>query len=230
MKRILIVEDDRAINMAIKVALEAEEYRVTAETDGISGGQRAQTDDFDLIILDIMLPGKSGLDVCREIRLHNKSIPILMLTSKKEEHDIVLGLELGADDYMTKPFGLGELKARMKALLRRGAHAPLIVDYEFADVLIDFEKLEATKAGLSIKLSAREFDVLQLFIEYEGRVVSRDMLLNKVWGYETYPTTRTVDNYILNLRKKIETDPSHPHHILTMPKSGYKFIAAPQAQ
>lgn len=229
MKRLLIVEDDPAINMVIKVALEAEEYQVTAETDGDFGIKRAREKDFDLIILDIMLPGKSGLEVCRDIRRHDRTTPILMLTSKKEEHDIVLGLELGADDYMTKPFGLGELKARIKALLRRGDDSPpTLKQYQFADIFLDFEKLEAIKAGESIKLSAREFEILQLFIQYEGRVVSRDKMLNKIWGYETFPTTRTVDNYILNLRKKIELDPAHPKHLLTMPKSGYKFMASPQ--
>lgn len=229
MKRLLVVEDDPAINLAIKVALEAEAYEVTAETTGDSGYKRARDDDFDLIILDIMLPGKSGLEVCQAIRQHDRSTPILMLTSKKEEHDIVLGLELGADDYMTKPFGLGELKARIKALMRRGDEsAPGLKQFHFADIVLDFEKMEATKAGASIKLSAREFEILQLFIEYEGRVVSRDLMLNKIWGYDTYPTTRTVDNYILNLRKKIEDDPTHPSHILTIPKSGYKFIASPQ--
>ena len=228
MKNILIIEDDPAISLAVKVALEAEQYKVTTSADGEEGCRRAIHEKFDLIILDIMLPGKNGLDVCRDVRAHNNSTPILMLTSKKEEYDIVVGLEMGADDYVTKPFGLGELKARIKALLRRGVvDGPDLIKYEFADILIDFEKLEATKADKPIKLSAKEFEILRFFIEHESKVVSRDMLLDKVWGYDSYPTTRTVDNYILNLRKKIETDPSQPRHILTMPKSGYKFVAAP---
>jgi len=177
------------------------------------------------IILDIMLPRKNGQDICRDLRREGNSTPILMLTSKKQETDKVLGLELGADDYVTKPFGIRELLARIKALLRRKGEITKVIDeYSFGGVQIDFKKLEASKNGQPLKLTAKEFKVLKFLIQHEREAVSRDMLLDEVWGYESYPDTRTVDNFVLSLRKKIENDPSDPQHLLTIPTVGYKFV------
>ena len=172
-----------------------------------------------------MLPNKNGKEICRDLRSAGVQTPILMLTSKKQEADKVLGLEIGADDYMTKPFSLPELIARVKALLRRQAeiHSE-ISETHFGDVDIDFSKQEATKGKKKLKLSAKEFQLLKYFVEREGKVISRDTLLDEVWGYDVMPTTRTVDNYILSLRKKIEPVPSKPRHLLTVHTSGYKFV------
>jgi DNA-binding response OmpR family regulator len=184
-----------------------------------------------------MLPGKGGQDICRNLRSEGIDTPILMLTSKNEEIDKVLGLETGADDYVTKPFSIHELQARIKALLRRASPIKREIDtFSFGNVHLDFIKLEALKNKKPVKLSAKEFEILKFFIKHEGEMVSRDMLLDEegemvsrdmlldeVWGYDIYPTTRTVDNYILSLRKKIENDPANPQHLLTLHRAGYKF-------
>jgi DNA-binding response OmpR family regulator len=225
MYRILIIEDDPAILKGLQASLEEEHYHILTQSDGEKGYQLAQRENLDLIILDLMLPSKNGEDICRDLRHKGIEIPILMLTSKSDELNKVLGLELGADDYVTKPFSIRELKARIKAHLRRGSDRKKKVEVlSFSDVHIDFRKQEATKQNKPLKLSAKEFEIMQLLIQHEGEVVTRDLLLNEVWGYEIFPTTRTVDNYILNLRKKIEDDPANPKHLLTLHKSGYKFV------
>jgi len=225
MKRILIIEDDPAILKGLQAGLEEEHYRILSESDGEKGYQLAQLENIDLIILDLMLPSKNGEDICKDLRHNGILIPIIMLTSKSDELNKVLGLELGADDYVTKPFSIRELKARIKAHLRRDATKKKEIDvFSFADVHLDFKKQEASRGNTSLKLSAKEFEIMKLLIQYEGEVVSRDVLLTEIWGYEVFPTTRTVDNYILNLRKKIENDPANPKHLLTMHKSGYKFV------
>jgi DNA-binding response OmpR family regulator len=225
MKRILIIEDDPAILKGLQAGLAEEHYRILTESDGEKGYQLAQRENIDLIILDLMLPSKNGEDICKDLRQKGIQTPILMLTSKSDELNKVLGLELGADDYVTKPFSIRELKARIKAHLRRGSTTKKEIDvFSFADIHLDFKKQEASKKKTSLKLSAKEFEIMKLLIQYEGEVVTRDLLLSEIWGYEVFPTTRTVDNYILNLRKKIEDDPNNPKHLLTMHKSGYKFV------
>lgn len=225
MKRILVVEDDPAILKGLVAGLEEEHYEVLTAVDGERGYELGKKENIDLILLDIMLPGKNGQDVCRDLRKDGVNTLILMLTSKKQEIDKVLGLELGADDYVTKPFSMRELHARIKALLRRKQELRKEIDeYAFGSVQADFRKQEATRKGKSLKLSAKEFNILHFFVQREGEVVTREMLLNGVWGYENFPTTRTVDNYILSLRKKIEDNPSRPKHILTVHTTGYKFV------
>jgi len=224
MKRILIIEDDPSIAKGLKISMEQEYYRVETVADGLKGFETARSETFDCIILDLMLPGKSGEDICRELRLAGVQTPILMLTSKKEEMDKVLGLELGADDYVTKPFSLREVHARIKALMRRSSITKEAETITFDDIYINFKKYILTRSGTPVKLSAREFEILRFFIKHEGEVVTRDMLLDEVWGYDVFPSTRTVDTFILNLRKKIEPDPAHPKHLLTVHKAGYKFV------
>jgi len=221
----LIIEDDPAILRGLKESFEQENYRVLTVQDGLKGFEMAKRENIDIIILDLMLPGMNGQDVCRDLRSAGVSTPILMLTSKKHEMDKVLGLELGADDYVTKPFSLRELHARVKALLRRKTDLPKdIDDYSFGTVHIDFKRREAWKDKKPVKLSLREYEVLKFLIRHAGEVVTRHQLLDEVWGYDVFPTTRTVDNYILSLRKKLENNPAEPKHILTMHTAGYKFI------
>jgi DNA-binding response OmpR family regulator len=224
MKTILIIEDDAPVARGIAEALTAEHFDVVTAGTGERGLLMARRESVQLIILDLMLPDINGEDVCRQIRQAGMATPIMMLTSKREEMDKVMGLELGADDYMTKPFSLRELMARVRALLRRQAPLRKGIDASaFGDVEVDFEKQEVRKRGREVRLSAREINVLRYLIEHERTVVTREMLLNEVWGYEQFPTTRTVDNYVLSLRKKLEDDPAHPRHIITIPTAGYKF-------
>jgi DNA-binding response OmpR family regulator len=225
MNKLLIIEDDPAILKGLTISLEQEHYKVDSSSDGLEGYEKAKKNNYDLIILDLMLPGKNGQEICRDLRNDKINTPILMLTSKHEESDKVLGLELGADDYVTKPFSIRELQARVKALLRRSVPPEIeLQTYEFGNVHINFKKQEVSKNNNSIKLSSKELEILHFLIQHEGEVVSRSSLLDEVWGYEVFPTTRTVDNFILNIRKKIEDDPSHPRHLITVPTSGYKFI------
>ena len=226
MKRILIVEDDPAILKGLQISLEEEHYQISTASDGENGYQLAQEENFDLIILDLMLPGKNGQEICRELRSLGDKTPIIMLTSRKEESDKVLGLELGADDYVTKPFSIRELQARIKVQLRRTSSADNTTQdsCSFGSVHIDFKKQEATKNNVPIKLSVKEFEILHFFIKHEREVIHRDILLNEVWGYDFFPTTRTVDTFILNLRKKIEDNPAHPKHLITIHGAGYKFL------
>jgi len=225
MKKILVVEDDPAILKGLEESLREEHYEVLTAMDGESCHKIIKREKVDLIILDIMLPKKHGFDVCRDLRNEGINTPIIFLTSKKEEVDKILGLELGADDYVTKPFSVRELLARIKALLRRKGEVRREIDeYTFGTVHIDFKKQLALKEMEMIKLSAKEFEVLKYFIQHEGEVVTREMLLDDVWGYENFPTTRTVDNYILSIRKKLEETPNEPKHILTVHTAGYKFV------
>jgi len=223
--KILIIEDDPAISKGLEESLKDQKYQVICEGTGESGYRRAKSERLDLIILDLILPDKDGMDICRNLRKEGYDVPILMLTNRRDEMDKVLGFELGADDYVTKPFSLRELSARIKAILRRKSDIGKEIEtFSFGDITLDFRKLEASKSGEQIKLSLREFEVLKYFIRHEGEVITRDMLLDEVWGYETFPTTRTVDNYILMIRKKIEDNPSDPKHILTFHSAGYKFV------
>lgn len=224
MTTILVVEDDPAIADAVKVILRAEHYNVLTASTGSSGLEKARHEGVDLILLDLRLPDRNGEDVCRELRSSGITVPIVMVTSKRTEMDKVVGLEAGADDYITKPYGAKELIARVRAHLRRGAaRGSGMEEIAFGDVRVDFRRQEADKAGEMVRLTSREFAVLRFLVSHEGEVVTRDMLLNEVWGYERYPTTRTVDNFLLSLRKKLESRPDHPEHLLTVHTSGYKF-------
>jgi DNA-binding response OmpR family regulator len=228
MSRILIIEDDPSIVKGLQEYFESEHFIVLTAMDGEEGFEMAIKEKPDIILLDLMLPGMNGQEICQKLRVENITVPILMLTSKKEETDKVLGLELGADDYITKPFSIRELHARVKAQLRRTTMLKEVTDvFTFADITIDFKKQKTTKNSKEINLSSKEYEILYLFIQHEEEVITRDMLLDEVWGYEVFPTTRTVDNYILNLRKKIEDDPSNPRYLITVHKSGYKFLRNP---
>ncbi len=225
MKKILIIEDDIALLKTLETALEAESYKVLSAKDGSEGFKLATQEKIDLIILDLKLPSMDGFEICKGLRSRGNMTPIIFLTGKKkDEIDKVLGLELGGDDYMTKPFGTRELLARIKAVLRRTlTEAAEPIEYSFGHIHIDFKKQSAFKGKKEIYLTAKEFGLLKLLISHEGEVVSRDTILNEVWGYDKFPTTRTVDTFIHNLRQKIEDDPSNPVHLLTIPWSGYKF-------
>jgi two-component system alkaline phosphatase synthesis response regulator PhoP len=188
--------------------------------EGLDGALRERP---DLVLLDVMLPGMSGFDVCRELRRKGFEAPIIILTAKAEEVDRVVGLEIGADDYVTKPFGIRELLARIRVRLRRRASA-FESELRFGDVEINFERHEARRNGARVELTGKEFDVLRLLAQNRGCIVTRDRLLEEVWGYEHYPTTRTVDNHILRLRQKLEANPSDPRHILSVYGEGYKFV------
>lgn len=226
MATILIIEDEEDLLNGLEINMAREGYRVLKAANGEEGMSQALKEYPNLIILDVMLPGMSGLDVCRGLRLKGFAAPIIMLTARAEETDRVVGLEIGADDYVTKPFGVRELLARVRVCLRR--HAPgatgSLARYRFDDIELDFDKLQATRNGESLDLTVKEYDILRLLIGCRGEVVSRDRLLSEVWGYEAYPTTRTVDNHILKLRKKLEADPANPDHILSIYGHGYKFI------
>ncbi len=224
MKKILLIEDDPAILNGITETLKAEFYDVTSEADGEKGYKTAKKEKFDLIILDLMLPFKDGFEICRDLRKEEILTPIIMLTSKKDEVDKLVGLEMGADDYITKPFSLKELLARIKAVLRRSQNSVYEPsELNFGSISIDFKKQEAFKNGQSIKLSSTEFKIIKYFFQHEGEVISRDQFLDDVWGYDSFPTTRTVDNYILSIRKKLEDDHANPQHFLTIHTAGYKF-------
>jgi DNA-binding response OmpR family regulator len=225
MQRVLIVEDDEAMGVALRHGMTFQGYTVLMATDGATGLQMATERDVDLIILDVMLPNMSGIEVCKRLRSHGSEVPIIMLTARGQELDKVLGLKVGADDYVTKPFSFMELMARVEALMRRTSKKGDGFDiYRFADIQVDFRRLEATKGGQPIELSPREFEILKYFVEHRGEVVTRDRLLDVVWGYENFPLTRTVDMHIAKLRQKIEDTPSTPRHIITVHRSGYKFI------
>ncbi len=225
MNKILIIEDDLTFSKTLKTALETENFKVLSASDGEEGYKLATKENFDLILLDLKLPEMDGFEVCKKLRLEGDATPIIFLTGeKKEEIDKVLGLELGGDDYMTKPFGTRELLARIKAVLRRARPERAgPTEYSFGDVTINFKKQVALKGKAELRLTAKEIGLLKLLISYEGEVVTRDTILNEVWGYDKFPTTRTVDTFIHNLRQKIEDNPSTPVHLLTIPWSGYKF-------
>lgn len=226
--RVLIVEDDEAMAVALRDGFDYEGYEVLVARDGEAGFEKARSEDPDLIILDVMLPKMTGLEVCKRLRGLNISVPIIMLTARGQEIDKVLGLKLGADDYVTKPFSFMELTARAEAVLRR-SKAPSLGGRasgtrSFGHLVVDFDRHEVHRAGTNVDLSPREFQLLAFFIQHSGQVLSREELLDGVWGYETIPFTRTVDTHIAKLRKKIEDRPSNPSHIITVHRLGYKFV------
>ena len=225
--RVLLVEDEAGLIITLTDRLQSEGFEVKTATDGEIGLALALAENFDLIILDVMLPKKNGLDVCRDLRQKGISTPILMLTAKGEILDKVLGLKLGADDYLTKPFEVIELLARIEALLRRSPQTfqNSAESFRFGDVTIDFKRAEVIKENNPIELSAMEFKLLQFLIENRGIVHSRDQLLDEVWGYDAMPSTRTVDVHVAWLRQKLETNPKHPKFIQTVHGFGYKFTA-----
>ncbi len=224
-EKILIIEDEEDLVKGLNLNLRGEGYEVEWACDGRDGLLKAQELAPDLIILDIMLPKINGLEVCRELRRKSVGIPIIMLTAKGEEIDKVVGLEVGADDYLTKPFSIRELLARIKALLRRAnrEEKSLPMVYRFGDVEIDFAHFKVRRKGQEFELTSLEVDILKYLISHQGKVVTREALLDKVWGYDKFPTTRTIDNHILKLRKKIEDDPSRPRHIFSVYGEGYRF-------
>ena len=225
-EKILIIEDEEDLVKGLKLNLVDEGYEVDYALNGKEGLEKALKGKTDLILLDIMLPGMNGLEICKELRQKKVDIPILMLTARGEEIDKVIGLEIGADDYISKPFSIRELLARIKAHLRRenrsGDTMPGV--FQLESMKIDFDHYKVIRKDDEIDLTSLEVDVLRYLIGKDGKVVSRDDLLDKVWGYEKYPTTRTIDNHILKLRKKIEIDPNHPRHILTVYGGGYRFV------
>jgi two-component system alkaline phosphatase synthesis response regulator PhoP len=228
---ILLIEDDPGLSMALTDLLTVEGYHIDTASDGLDGLERASgSGRFDLIVLDIMLPGKSGFDVCRDLRQRGINTPILMLTARGQVIDKVLGLKLGADDYLTKPFEPLELLARLEAILRRrqtaAASAETLAEtYSFNSVRVDFRSTEVRRADKPVELSAREFQLLRYFIEHSGATLSRQQLLREVWGYETAILTRTVDVHVGLLRQKLEDDAKNPRHFLTIRGHGYKFVA-----
>jgi DNA-binding response OmpR family regulator len=225
-EKILIIEDELDLVKGLKMNLVDEGYEVDFALDGKEGLEKGLKEKPDLILLDIMLPGMDGLEICKELRRNKVDIPILMLTAKGEEIDKVIGLEIGADDYISKPFSLRELLARIRAHLRRENRSVETVPgvFQLGSMKIDFDHYKVIREDEKIDLTSLEVDVLRYLIGMDGKVVSRDDLLDKIWGYERYPTTRTIDNHILKLRKKIEIDPNHPRHILTVYGGGYRFV------
>ncbi len=225
MARILLVEDEESVRVAIQDRLESEGYLVESAADGPQALELAGGSHFDAIILDVMLPGMSGFDVCRDLRERGDCTPVLMLTARGQLIDKVLGLKLGADDYLTKPFEMLELTARLEALARRERRSfQKTVSYRVGDVDIDFRSAEMKRNGRPIDVSSRELELLRYFIEHRGVVVSRNELLDEVWGYDAMPTTRTVDVHVSWLRQKLEPDPAHPRYIVTVHRRGYKFV------
>jgi two-component system, OmpR family, alkaline phosphatase synthesis response regulator PhoP len=223
--RVLIVEDEPGLVMTLTDRLENEGYMVESAGDGDTGLERACQESFGAIILDIMLPGKNGFDICRDLRQRGILTPVLMLTARGQVVDKVVGLKLGADDYLTKPFEMLELLARLEALLRRSPALQTSAEaYQFGSIHVDFRRAEVAKDGQCVELSARAFQLLQYFIRHRGATLSRDELLNEVWGYNAMPTTRTVDVHVAWLRQKLEPNPAHPQYILTVHRRGYKFV------
>jgi two-component system alkaline phosphatase synthesis response regulator PhoP len=241
-QRILLVEDEPGLLMTLTDRLVSEGFLVETATDGEAGLQRALAETFDLVILDVGLPRKNGFDVCRDLRQRSIAVPIIMLTARGQVVDKVVGLKIGADDYVTKPFEMMELLARIEALLRRVPPTPVAPDraargaaggvageaaadvYDFGAIHADFRRAEVTREGVPLELSAREFKLLRYLIEHRGATISRDELLNEVWGYNAMPSTRTVDVHIAWLRQKLEPNPHYPQFILTIHGLGYKFV------
>lgn len=227
MSRLLLIEDEPSLVLTLEDRLGAEGYQVEVQSDGVAGFEAAARGTFDLIVLDLHLPGKNGLDICRDLRQKGIETPILMLTARGHVVDKVIGLKLGADDYLAKPFDMLELLARLEALHRRGrphgaaAGAAVAV---FGDVRVDFEAAEVRRAGQPVELSALELRLLRFLVENRGKVVGRDALLDKVWGYQATPLTRTVDVHLSSLRQKLEERPSKPRHFITVHGQGYKFV------
>jgi two-component system alkaline phosphatase synthesis response regulator PhoP len=225
MTKILIVEDEPNMVAGLRDNFEYEGYEVLTAADGVEGLDRALAASPDLVILDVMMPRMSGLDVCKQLKAKRPSIPIIMLTARGQEVDKVVGLELGADDYVTKPFSIRELLARTKAVLRRAKTLPRDQDsYAFDSVEVNLRNNQVVRGGRPIEFSPKEFDLLKYFICHPGMTLSRDKLLEDVWGYENYPTTRTVDAHIVRLRQKLEPNPEDPKFFLTVHGVGYKFV------
>jgi DNA-binding response OmpR family regulator len=225
MTKILIVEDEPNMVAGLRDNFEFEGYQVSTAPDGVAGLERALSEVPDLVILDVMMPRMSGLDVCKQLKAKLPSIPIIMLTARGQEVDKVVGLELGADDYVTKPFSIRELLARVKAVLRRVQNAPKNGErYIFGDVEVNLRSCQVSRKGKALDFSSKEFDLLKYFLSHSGEAISRDRLLEDVWGYDRFPTTRTVDAHIVRLRQKLEPKPEDPHFFLTVHGVGYKFV------
>ena len=220
---ILVVEDEPGIAFALEADLRTEGYEVTVAGNGDDALSLALRGTFDLMLLDVMLPGKDGFDVCRELRRGGSRTPIILLTAKAQEAEKVMGLELGADDYVTKPFSPRELRARIKAVLRRGGAEPAVETFRFDDAEVDFARCEVRRAGAAVDLSALEFKLLGAFVRNRGRVLSRDQLLDAAWGRGLTLNDRVVDNHIVSLRRKLEPDPARPRYFLNIRGMGYRF-------
>lgn len=224
MHNVLVIEDGKALQRALQRLFEAENFRVQIAGDGAIGLELVRASMPDVILLDLGLPGMSGREVCREIRKISATVPILVVSAKTDVIDKVLLLELGANDYVTKPFSPRELLARVRVALRVSQNSGTTASASFGEVRVDFERMEATRNGSPIVMTAQEFKVLRYFLEHPERVVSREELLNQAWGYTNYPSTRTVDNHVLKLRQKLEDDPEEPKHFKTVHNVGYKFV------
>jgi DNA-binding response OmpR family regulator len=225
MTKILIVEDEPNMVAGLRDNFEFEGYQVISAPDGVAGLERALSESPDLVILDVMMPRMSGLDVCKQLKMKKPGIPIIMLTARGQEVDKVVGLELGADDYVTKPFSIRELLARVKAVLRRvGTAIKSQEKYAFGEVEVNLRNCQVSRKGKAMDFSSKEFELLKYFLHHPGETLSRDRLLEEVWGYEHFPTTRTVDAHIVRLRQKVEPKPDEPRFILTVHGTGYKFV------
>jgi len=223
--KILVVEDEPNMVAGLRDNFEFEGYQVITARDGVEGLQRALDESPDLVVLDVMMPRMSGLEVCKQLRAKRGSIPIIMLTARGQEVDKVVGLELGADDYVTKPFSIRELLARVKAVLRRTSVVPKDQDRRsFGEVEVDLRKCRVLRSGKAIDISSKEFELLKYFIVHSGETLSRDRLLEDVWGYDNYPSTRTVDTHLVRLRQKLEPNPDQPQYFLTVHGTGYRFV------
>jgi DNA-binding response OmpR family regulator len=223
--KVAIIDDDESVRRALALNLEHTGFSVVEAADGEAGLQLIEAEKPDLIIMDVMMPVKDGLQACKELRHTGVSTPLILLTARSAEVDKVLGLDLGADDYLAKPFGMMELVARAKALLRRGLSTKEVEKVTFSNVVVDFKAYKAERDQTPLELSAREYRLLKYLVAKNGSVVTRDELLDEVWGYNSYPSTRTVDNHIARLRQKIESNSEDPKHILTVHGVGYKFVA-----
>jgi DNA-binding response OmpR family regulator len=223
--KILVVEDEPNMVVGLRDNFEFEGYEVITARDGVEGLQRALEESPDLVVLDVMMPRMSGLEVCKQLRAKRASLPIIMLTARGQEVDKVVGLELGADDYVTKPFSIRELLARVKAVLRRTAVIPKDQEqHSFGDIEVDLRRCRVLRSGKALDVSSKEFELLKYFICHSGETLSRHRLLEDVWGYEHYPTTRTVDTHLVRLRQKLEPNPEEPRYFLTVHGTGYRFV------
>ena len=224
MKSILIIEDDISILKGLKDTLKYEGYTVLSETNGQKGLKLVLEKKIDLLLLDIMLPGMNGYEICRKVKKEKPELPIIMISARGSEMDKISGLDIGADDYITKPFSIPELVARVRAIFRRFSQMHDIPKtYSFGNISLDFKKFQAFRDHQEITLSGKEFAILEYFIKHEGEAIHRHDLLSEVWNYKSMPSTRTVDNFILNLRKKLEENPSKPKHIVSIKGIGYRF-------
>jgi DNA-binding response OmpR family regulator len=226
MPRILIIDDEPEMVRGLEDNLRFEGYQTLSATNGADGLDLALREGPDLVLLDIMMPRLSGWDVLRGLRAKERDLPVIMLTARGEEVDRVLGLELGADDYVTKPFSLRELLARVRAVLRRPGPRQRMETFAFGDIRLHVRARQVFKAGHEVRLTRKEFELLHYLAEHPGEVITRDRLLDEVWGYEQFPTTRTVDTHMLRLRQKLERDPERPVHLLTVHGQGYRFAPA----